>query len=180
MTLCLDKQQISVDDFENALSGADCRNIAVVACFRCCLGPSLPHDIFARFLSLRELHIGCNKLVDLPRSVCLLTALKMLSCQGNVLRSLPDDLGNLGLLESLDAGNNLLQELPDLRACASLQLLELSGNNNLQALPAWLGMLTSLQHIGLKRTLSLATAPEAVQNGDAAACLAWLRSKMAS
>ena len=63
--------------------------------------------------NLRTLNLETNLIESLPTEIGSLTNLQVLDVSNNRLRTLPETIGNLTRLRSLDARDNPLQSIPD-------------------------------------------------------------------
>jgi len=96
-------------------------------------------------LSLHGMYIS-----QLPQEIGLLTNLKHLDLESNILRSLPPEIGNLKKLEVLYLSNNELESIPSqIGNLSRLHTLGLSGNR-LAKLPPQIGKLRSLEILNLQ------------------------------
>ena len=112
---------------------------------------------------LQVLNLGNNELTELPESLGQLTQLQVLYLGTNKLTELPESLGRLTQLQELSLGTNELTELPEwLGQLTQLKLLDL-GHNKLTELPESLGQLTQLQVLNLNQNKLTALPPELQQ-----------------
>ncbi|CAM6119028.1 unnamed protein product [Calypogeia fissa] len=145
---------------------------------------SLPNS-FGELQALKILHIGADKLTDLPglgqlralevlrleRCEALtslpdlgeLQALKSLHIRATWLDTFPDTLKKLKALEYLHIQDNHMPSLPDIFGeFDNLKRLELVEFKRLRYLPDSLGQLTSLQHLKLDGFRLLLCLPESL------------------
>lgn len=103
------------------------------------------HRAGETFLGLHGLYLS-----KLPPEIGLLTNLRLLDLEDNLLQSLPPEIGNLKKLEILYLANNELESLPpQIGNLSQLHTLGLSGNR-LAQLPASIGKLRRLEILNLQ------------------------------
>ncbi len=105
--------------------------------------------------SIRKVDAMCCKLVRLPRSMLLLSNLRILDLGGNTLTLLPVDIYRLGRLEELRLSHNHLCVLPpSLGNMVQLRILLLVGNC-LDRVSPKLTQLTALDTLDLRGNFSI-------------------------
>ncbi|XP_028768978.1 LRR repeats and ubiquitin-like domain-containing protein At2g30105 isoform X1 [Neltuma alba] len=87
-------------------------------------------------ISLKELHVSNNKLVNLPNEIGHLTKLEVLRANNNRMSTVSEFIGNCCSLVEVDFSSNFLTELPETFSSLScLKALYLS-NNAMKSLPS--------------------------------------------
>jgi len=76
-------------------------------------GVSMLPEFIGMLTNLREIRIENNLITELPDSMCKLVNLQELYVSGNLLTSLPEGLKNLEKLEILDVSYNCLTVKPE-------------------------------------------------------------------
>ena len=64
--------------------------------------------LIGTMLSLRKLLLHSNQIIELPGSLCLLTALETLDVHKNMISALPHAIGMMKALQKLDLSENML------------------------------------------------------------------------
>lgn len=101
--------------------------------------------------TVRQLHIGRNKLRDLNNTLCHLTELAWLFINGNELTSLDNQLPKNGHhLQMIHTSDNYIEKLPqEIKYLTELETLFFH-NNNLITLDGMLSKLEKLQRVLLR------------------------------
>lgn len=108
----------------------------------------LPSEI-GQLTNLTELHLGWNNLTELPPGIGRLTNLMHLALGVNQLEELPPEIGQLTNLMALVLHENQLGELPpEIVQLTNLMSLDLVGNQ-LTELPLEIVQLTNLMYLDL-------------------------------
>merc|ERR1712100_532556 len=81
------------------------------------------HAIFGELIHLRKLHLGLNKLQEIPDTIASLTELEELMCSNNHITSVSPAVQHLVCLQSLALASNRLETLP-VEELSSLPVLE--------------------------------------------------------
>ncbi|XP_013415785.1 uncharacterized protein LOC106177527 isoform X2 [Lingula anatina] len=111
----------------------------------------LPEEFFSSFLSLVDLDVSKNLLVNLPRGIGSCRALCKLNLQKNQLETLPEDFADLKEYPlELDISGNSFPEFPEI-VCHLENMIHLQANELLLvSLPVSFGKLKELQHLSMK------------------------------
>lgn len=108
------------------------------------------------FMKLKELHLDCNALNEIPKSwIGKLQSLTKLYLGDNGLTDLPSEIGNLSNLEVLSLLSNRISEIPkEIRNLQNLTLLEVT-YNSLNSFPPEFYLLTRLKYLHFSYNLFL-------------------------
>ena len=113
-----------------------------------------------RFVSLVNLDLSFNALVELPTAIGALSHLVELNLGYNRLSALPESLGDLKRLQQLWLNWNVFSEFPlAVLGCSDLVMLQLECNG-LTALPSSISSLSLLQHLNASYNCLKSVPPE--------------------
>ena len=100
-------------------------------------------------LNLSNRDVSKDGFDKIPAEIGKLTALRVLTCKGNIITSIPAEIGNCTQLQKLDFNSNRIGSLPPtIGNLVNLTDLDLR-YNDLETLPAEIGNLSSLVYLRL-------------------------------
>lgn len=120
-------------------------------------------DTFDNIPNLRILHMGNNRIEELPPSLYTCHQLEQLHVYGNCVKQLDVKLGSLTNLRILNVGRNQIKQLPDsLGECAKLEVLH-AYENCLSRLPSSIVKLENLKTLNVHSNESMPVPPRQVR-----------------
>ncbi|KAF2881866.1 hypothetical protein ILUMI_24298 [Ignelater luminosus] len=119
--------------------------------FSCCSLTEVPPIVFNFERTLQYLHLDCNKIIELPRTLFQCEELRYLGLSDNEIETIPPLIEKLSNLENLLLNRNCLayESIPsNIHRCQRLRILHLS-SNSLTKVPGSITRLVCLRELYL-------------------------------